>query len=82
MNHRDSVGTNVYTPLSQSPITPPISPPPQFRMASTAIEVMHKNKCSDQQCSNYDADCGSAPDPDRNALVEFNRKKAQHEMFQ
>lgn len=72
MNHRGSMGTNdVYTPISHSPITPPISPPPQFRiralpMAGASITPIGQDE----------------DETDPNALVEFNRKKAQHEMFQ
>lgn len=72
MNHRGSIGTNVYTPISQSPITPPISPPPQFRIIA-ALPL------AGASITNIDRD---ENETDQNALVEFNRKKAQHEMFQ
>lgn len=75
LNHRGSLGTNVYTPICQSPITPPISPPPQFRVCPAI-------KPSPDQLQDEEQASGSANEAEKNALVEFNRKKAQHEMFQ
>lgn len=78
MNHRGSgsLGTEVYSPVSQSPITPPISPPPQFRLTTEAFKQQQPDE-DEEPVGN-----GSNKEADRNALVEFNRKKAQHEMFQ
>lgn len=78
MNHRGSLGTNVYSPISQSPVTPP----PQFRMDNeNSLMALVNTKQSADQLSD-DEEPSSATDHDRNALVEFNRKKAQHEKFQ
>lgn len=79
MNHRGSLGTNVYSPISQSPITPPISPPPQFCVRANAKPIDQFNDDDDDDDGRPSS---STNDPDRNALVEFNRKKAQLEMFQ
>lgn len=90
MNHRASLGTNVYSPISQSPPnTPPISPPPQFRITAShpTAPITFKAAAAARPQDDDDerpvpADNNGANDMDRNALVEFNRKKAQHEMFQ
>lgn len=88
MNHRGSLGTNIYSPISQSPTTPPISPPPQFRvctaaplpLASAPICVKPQGNLNDPR--EEDETAVEELDGDRNALAEFNRKKAQHESLQ
>jgi len=41
MNHRNSLGANVYTSSTPSPTTPPFSPTPAFRLNTAPTKTKH-----------------------------------------
>lgn len=88
MNHRSSLGTNIYSPISQSPTTPPISPSPQFRLGTAPQKTANQTipgQFSADELALLDSvsPCPSAP-PALDTIAQriAARNKAQTQEFQ
>lgn len=81
MNHGGgSMGTNIYSPTSQSPTSPPLSPASQFRLCSAPKKTKAlpaPGKSEERGLMKRDQESLPPSEPtvvDKSAVVEFNKK--------